>query len=418
MIINEKILEELKKPISDNSFCGTYLKLDRQAFRSLRNIYNVANSASRRLLQTPDESEIEELTEINKESWKNLSDALIDTFKNQTKDIELLSWLMVSQIYVDNSLDGFKNTVSLLKFLVLEHFNDLNPNLPESSLKSEDEAGKSKEIVEFKTLSFNQMIGTGENDSILYAPLSQIALVSDLTYFKYQSAENKGECLKLKQDLNKFVNSNKNELQTLINTIKVCKQDFEEVYKFLNTTCLSHGVSLPNFSFIINHLDKMLKVLSFITDFAIEDIKQDLNSDTINETQENVNTESQVVSQANQATVSLNTAVVTTNAQSFALLAKNNGVTREQIFEELQNIATYFKTSEPHSPVSYLIEKAIRWGHMSLPELMNELMNDEQDTRKRIFTVVGLSNDNDDSNQSGGQGKSSKQEDNSGGISW
>ena len=55
-------------------FAGTYLKLDRQAFRALRNVYNEANSAARKLMQTPDESELDELIEANKESWKKLSD--------------------------------------------------------------------------------------------------------------------------------------------------------------------------------------------------------------------------------------------------------------------------------------------------------------------------------------------------------
>ena len=91
MIINEKKLLELQQPISQEMFAGTYLKLDRQAFRALRNVYNEANSAARKLMQTPDESELDELIEANKESWKKLSDLLCDVLKNQTKDIELIS---------------------------------------------------------------------------------------------------------------------------------------------------------------------------------------------------------------------------------------------------------------------------------------------------------------------------------------
>ncbi|MCG8311948.1 MAG: type VI secretion system protein TssA, partial [Pseudomonadales bacterium] len=41
-------------------------------------------------------------------------------------------------------------------------------------------------------------------------------------------------------------------------------------------------------------------------------------------------------------------------------------------------IAEFFKKTEPHSPVSYAIEKTVRWGRMSLHELMNELLLDSQ----------------------------------------
>ena len=69
MIVNDKVLQKLKEPVNEQQYCGTYIKLDRQAFRALRNVYNEANSAARKLLQTPDESELDELNENNINSW-------------------------------------------------------------------------------------------------------------------------------------------------------------------------------------------------------------------------------------------------------------------------------------------------------------------------------------------------------------
>lgn len=406
VIISEQILEDLKQPIAADKFAGSYIKVDRQIFRPLRNLYNEANSAARKLIQTPDENELDQLEEANIEAQKKLAQALVNCFKTQTKDIELLSWLMVSQVYLDKSLLGFKNTVSLLKFLVLEHWEELNPNVPELSLKSQDEVGRKKEITEFKAQSFNQMIGTGDSDSILYAPLSMLPLIDDITYFKYQSAQKKGECPTLKQNVKKYVEDNKVNLQALIETLKSCKNDFTEIYKYLSKVCAESNVTLPNFSFTINQFDKMLKFVSFITDLSIEDKANEIIAPT-KESEEIVVKEQDVQEVSNQK---LSTKVVSTtavggienNEETFNLLAKNNQLNREQIFTELQLIADYFKSSEPHSPVSYLIEKAIRWGHMSLPELMNELMNEEQDTKNRIFTVAGLNDGSSNEAISGG----------------
>ena len=40
-----------------------------------------------------------------------------------------------------------------------------------------------------------------------------------------------------------------------------------------------------------------------------------------------------------------------------------------------------------------MLEKAIRWGYLSLPELMSELLSDQQDTINRVFNLSGLDED-------------------------
>ncbi len=44
----------------------------------------------------------------------------------------------------------------------------------------------------------------------------------------------------------------------------------------------------------------------------------------------------------------------------------------------MQIIANYFREHEPNSPIPLLLEQAIRWGNLSLPELLSELVHDEQ----------------------------------------
>ena len=387
MIVNDKVLQKLKEPVNEQQYCGTYIKLDRQAFRALRNVYNEANSAARKLLQTPDESELDELNENNINSWKRLSDQLCETFQKQTKDIELLSWLMVSQLYLDDTLIGFKNTLDLLNTLLTEHFDELNPVIPEASIKAQDEAGKLRESLDFKMAAFSQMVGIGESDSILYAPMSQVRLLGNVSYFAYQSAEMKGECPKLREDLKKDVSANAEKYKTTIETLKQCKTLCNDIYVLLGSKCQPLGIQTPNFMFIINHLDRILKSVGFLTGFSIEDKKEQTAEEPVQDNNASSPAEPQT---AAVQTVAVQTAGVVNNSQSFELLSKNSEVTREQVFEELANIAKYFRSTEPHSPVSYLIEKAIRWGHLSLPELLNELISDQADTKNRIFTIAGL----------------------------
>jgi type VI secretion system protein ImpA len=63
--------------------------------------------------------------------------------------------------------------------------------------------------------------------------------------------------------------------------------------------------------------------------------------------------------------------------------------TREEAFRTLLQVSDYFRRTEPHSPISYALEQAVRWGRMSLPELLSELVSDKS-TREEIFRRAGI----------------------------
>ncbi|MGL5094640.1 MAG: type VI secretion system protein TssA, partial [Planctomycetia bacterium] len=67
---------------------------------------------------------------------------------------------------------------------------------------------------------------------------------------------------------------------------------------------------------------------------------------------------------------------------------------REDALRALQQIADYMRRTEPHSPVSYAVDQAVRWGRMPLPELLQELVDDDG-SRKQMFRLVGIRPDDD-----------------------
>lgn len=50
---------------------------------------------------------------------------------------------------------------------------------------------------------------------------------------------------------------------------------------------------------------------------------------------------------------------------------------REQAIAQLQEIAAFFRRTEPHSPVAYLAEKAAKWGTMPLHEWLRTVVKDD-----------------------------------------
>lgn len=67
---------------------------------------------------------------------------------------------------------------------------------------------------------------------------------------------------------------------------------------------------------------------------------------------------------------------------------------RRQALQGLSVITTYFKSTEPHSPISYSLEQAMRWANMPLTDLIRELIPDDS-ARNKFQNLVGIqSNDN------------------------
>jgi type VI secretion system protein ImpA len=50
---------------------------------------------------------------------------------------------------------------------------------------------------------------------------------------------------------------------------------------------------------------------------------------------------------------------------------------RRDALKRLDEIAEFFKRSEPHSPVSYLVQRAVKWGDMPLELWLQEVIKDQ-----------------------------------------
>lgn len=62
---------------------------------------------------------------------------------------------------------------------------------------------------------------------------------------------------------------------------------------------------------------------------------------------------------------------------------------RDDAYRQLATIAEYLARYEPHSPVPYLIQRALEWGSKPLPLLLRELTSGDVDGQ-RLLTFLGL----------------------------
>ena len=62
---------------------------------------------------------------------------------------------------------------------------------------------------------------------------------------------------------------------------------------------------------------------------------------------------------------------------------------RADAYMLLELAAAYLMRTEPHSPTPYLVTRAVTWGRLSLPELMQEVLQEEGDLN-RYFSMLGI----------------------------
>ncbi|MGB0672008.1 MAG: type VI secretion system protein TssA, partial [Rhodospirillales bacterium] len=63
---------------------------------------------------------------------------------------------------------------------------------------------------------------------------------------------------------------------------------------------------------------------------------------------------------------------------------------RAEAYRRLSEAAEYLHQTEPHSPVPYLVKRAVAWGSMPLNELLAEMVGDKSDL-VRLLDMLGMS---------------------------
>lgn len=87
-------------------------------------------------------------------------------------------------------------------------------------------------------------------------------------------------------------------------------------------------------------------------------------------------------------------AIARTDQLGMASVVASNLQTREQALSSLLRVADFFRKTEPHSPLSYALEQAVRWGRMPLPELLRDLVADSN-VLEDVYRRMGIQENSD-----------------------
>ena len=69
---------------------------------------------------------------------------------------------------------------------------------------------------------------------------------------------------------------------------------------------------------------------------------------------------------------------VSAGAGNFGVATVSGAIrSRQDALKRLSDVAEFFRQTEPHSPVSYLVQRAVKWGNMPLSDWLQEVIKDE-----------------------------------------
>jgi len=276
--------------------------------------------------------------------WLKVKERSLMILTQHSKDLEVACWLTEALTRLEQA-PGLCLGITLLTKLCEQQCSSIQPSI------SDDDYSKRLAPI----ISLN---GDGR-DGTLIEPIAALRITNsnDNNYAKWQyqqALENKDN-----MTLNTINNAVRQTpplfYRRLTQEMDATIQQYGQLCSTLQSQCPGMDIPTSNIKNALDDFNRHLVMLLKENNINLTDKQADSNSKT-------------------------NTSVTHTYKQVDS---------RQQALDQLLMIAHFFSSSEPHSPIPFLLRRAVKWGNLPLPELLNELVDDET-TRHNIFNLTGI----------------------------
>lgn len=340
---------QLLTPIAGEMPAGIDLRADltlSKLYYQIKDARAQARTAERMLLQSS------EITNT-KSNWQEVINLATEILEKHSKDLEIATWL-TEALLREYGFAGLRDGFQLMHQLINNFWDDLYPR--------EDEEGIATKVASLAGLNGIETEGT------LIVPIAMVPLITEnsagtFALWQYQQAIEVSRISAPDKRAQRIANG-AIELEAIQEAARKtpplffhelyadltgCIEAFVNLDKLLTEKC---GMDAPPASRIQAQLTACLDCLTAVTP------------------ESNVVQESLSPIVADTASSQLEP-VITVNKNSIQFSA------REEALQMLLHTAEFFRRAEPHSPLSYILERTVRWGQLPLPELLKELVKDE-----------------------------------------
>ncbi|WP_281647712.1 type VI secretion system protein TssA [Parendozoicomonas sp. Alg238-R29] len=369
-------VEKILTPISEDTPQGSDIREDRSPtsdYYTIKDARNTARATERTGLFDAD-IRAEALAQ-----WKPVLEKGEEILGNTSKDLEIAGWMIEAAVRL-HGFAGLRDGLAILRGLVDNFWDGLYPEPDEDGLET-------------KVAPITGLNGDGAEGTLL-APIRNCPVTAEgnkgeFSFFEYQQvydASKIPEDEKRAERYETLGNSLDDVQQTitttgdqfyldLIEDLEICNSE----YKALNDALYEHcSHDAPPSSQITALLDEVLRSVRFLCQEIIERAAAQSAPEEV--------AEQEFEGDAEDAGFSGEQTVTRAVIQGGAGMMAGPIVDREQALKQLEEVSKYFRTYEPHTPIADGIDRLVRWGRMTVAELMMELMPEE--TARGIFSQL------------------------------
>lgn len=366
---------KLLAPVGQDSPAGFDLRKEEAGslYRKMKDARNAARNIERQISQG--------MENAAKPDWQSVLVSGCEILISHSKDLEVCAWLIESltrQHAFEGLSEGFHLAYELLKLY------------GETLYPQPDEDGVTTQVASFTGLNGE------DSDGTLIIPISMLPLTQGdnagpFSLWQYQQAL---ETLKIPDPEKRAQRINQGALtiETIATAISETSSAFLQkrlldlkncIREFQNLNDLFHqryGQHAPPYTRILNRLEACVE---FLTMLAKEKMGEPFFAKEISDISDNPDS----IMESELKIPYLDKAVNYSNLA--AIENKFSTIQRDHILQSIIDAADFFRQTEPHSPIPYLLEKSVRWGKMNFPDLLQEIIQDEK-TRGIIFNLTGI----------------------------
>ena len=362
-------IHSLLAPVNDVSAVGDDLRND----TSPTSLYSTIRDARRAARTAERNSMFDGGSNEANENWQKILELAPQILTKHSKDIEIACWYTEALVR-KAGFQGLRDGFTLIKKLIEEYWDDDLYPVP-------DEDGMETRVAPITGLN-----GEGA-EGVLLTPIRSTHITENIqpgpfSYWQYKQAldvkriqddnaraEQAAKIGFSIEDIENVVEQSSQAFYIdLRDDINDCLTEYREISDLLVRQCGSHDA--PPTSKVTGILEDTLGAINHIAKYKFPVAAS--NEDEID---------------------AIGAGEISGTASSTAILS-GPIKSREDAFRQLNSISNFFRQTEPHSPISYVIDKAVKWGDMSLSELMNELIPDNS-SRETYGSLTGVNTNED-----------------------
>lgn len=346
--------EQLLSPISANNGVGQWLRYD-PIYVKIRDARREENDGMHREAWEG---------ELKRADWQAVEKMAYETTEKQSKDLQLVTWLIEARLHL-YGLDVFSQDTEFLLTFIKNFWENCHPqktedpnqefrtHILEAFIRSATETILLEPFAELSPI-LNQSLNLAkcyENDN-----LEKMSKQGGSAASSYQKSLADG-LVTISRIKNAFSEVDKEKGITRVSQLEVCVKNLQTINLFLNQEIGTEG---PNFDSLINHLQELKNLYSLCQKVATPKLTNNPEPEiaTIKEPAQ----EKQEEADSNKKTI-------------------NN---RAEVYQAIRQLSGFLLTLDPHSPSPALLHLIGGWENKTLPQILAELQSTQPETKSLL----------------------------------